>query len=128
MADFRTLAKDLCLADGKIDDTETKILKKHLYADGKIDQSELEFLIALRSDAQKKGGCGASFESFFMKAVYDSILGNGIISNAEAKLLRKAIFADGKVEDDERRLVKKLKINARKTSPAFERLYNEVVG
>lgn len=128
MADFRTLAKDLCLADGKIDDTETKILKKHLYADGKIDQTELEFLIALRSDAQKKGGCGASFESFFMKAAYDAILGNGIISNAEAKLLRKAIFADGKVEDDERRLMKKLKGAARKTAPAFNRLYKEVVG
>ena len=128
MADFRTLAKDLCLADGKIDDAETKILKKHLYADGKIDQSELEFLIALRSDAQKKRGCGASFESFFMKAVYDSILGNGIISNAEAKLLRKAIYADGKVEDDERRLVKRLKAAARKTAPAFDRLYKEVVG
>ena len=47
--DFRALAVELCLADGKIDEAEVKIIKKALYDDGKIQQKEAEFLIDLRS-------------------------------------------------------------------------------
>ena len=71
--DFRKLAVELCLADGKIDETEVKVIKKALYEDGKIQQKEVEFLIDLRSLAQKKAK-GASltpvFENFFFKALH----------------------------------------------------------
>lgn len=130
-ADFRKLAVELCLADGKIDESEVKVIKKALYEDGKIQQKEVEFLIELRGLAQKKAK-GASltpaFENFFFKALQDSVLDNGYISPKEATLLRKAIFADGKVEDSEKRFMKRLKNAATKTSPQFERLYDEVVG
>jgi uncharacterized tellurite resistance protein B-like protein len=129
--DFRKLAVELCLADGKIDETEVKIIKKALYEDGKIQQKEAEFLIELRSLAQKRAKGRAltpSFEIFFFKALQDSVLDNNYISAKEATLLRKAIFADGKVEDSEKRFMKRLKTAARKTSPQFDRLYKEVVG
>src|SRR5262249_1310565 len=41
MADWRKLAKELTLADGRIDTKETNILRKELFADGRIDKSEL---------------------------------------------------------------------------------------
>lgn len=127
MADFRALAKDLCLADRKIDENEVKILKKHLYADGKIDRKEIEFLIELREAAKKTGGVKSVFETFFYKAVYDGVIGNGIISAAEAGLLRKAVLADGRVEDAEKKLMRKLKNAASKTAPQFDKLYQEVM-
>jgi len=68
--DFRQLAVELCLADGKIDETEVKIIKKALYEDGKIQQKEAEFLIDLRSLAQKKAkgrSLTPAFENFFFK-------------------------------------------------------------
>jgi hypothetical protein len=128
MADFRALAKDLCLADRKIDEGEVRILKKHLYSDGKIDRKEIEFLIELRNAAKRTGGVKTVFEDFFYKAVYDGVIGNGIISAGEATLLRKAILADNRVEEPEKRLMRKLKNAARKTAPQFDRLYKQVVG
>lgn len=130
-ADFRKLAVELCLADGKIDATEVKVIKKALYEDGKIQQQEVEFLIDLRSLAQKKAkgrSLAPAFENFFFKALQDSVLDNNYISPKEASLLRKAIYADGKVEDSEKRFMKRLKTAAGKTSPQFDRLYKEVVG
>lgn len=129
--DFRKLAVELCLADGKIDETEVKVIKKALYEDGKIQQSEAQFLIDLRGLAQKKAKgrkLTPAFETFFFKALSDAVLDNGYISAKEATLLRKAIFADGKVEDSEVRFMKRLKSSARKTSPQFDRLYAQVVG
>ena len=70
MADWRKLSVDLCLADGVIDETEVKVLKKALYQDGQIDAKELEFLVELRSIAQKKAkgaDLSAAFENFFFK-------------------------------------------------------------
>jgi uncharacterized tellurite resistance protein B-like protein len=127
--DFRKLAVELCLADGKIDETEVKIIKKALYEDGKIQQKEAEFLIELRGLAQKRAKgrkLRPAFENFFFKAIQDSVLDNGYISRKEATLLRKAIFADGKVEDSEVRFMRRLKNAARKTSPQFDRLYAQV--
>src|ERR1700761_939390 len=54
MADWRKLAINTLLADGKIDDDEIKALKKELWADGKIDADEVRFLVSLRNAAQKK--------------------------------------------------------------------------
>jgi len=41
MADWRKLALDAILADGKIDEAEVRVLKKELWADGKIDDEEV---------------------------------------------------------------------------------------
>src|SRR6516162_1779650 len=74
MADWRKLAMQAILADGKIDDTEVKILKKEFFADNKIDDSEVKFLLELRETAQKKARArkeepSASFDAFFFSAL-----------------------------------------------------------
>ncbi len=131
MTDWRKVAIAAFLADGQIDDNEVKVLKKHLYADGKIDTKERDFLVELRTEAQKKAKgepLTSAFESFYFKALHDSILDNGVISAKEVTFLRKAIFEDGKADDGEKAFMKKLKKAATKTPPAFDKLYEEVVG
>jgi uncharacterized tellurite resistance protein B-like protein len=130
MADFRKLSIAALLADGKIDDAEVKVIKKELYADGKIDRKEVEFLIELRNAAQRKakdGTLSTAFENLFFKAVQDNVLEDGVISAKEAGWLRKMLFADGKIDDNEKKFLKKLKASAKKTAPAFNALYTECV-
>jgi len=119
MADWRNVALRLALADGKIDSTETKIIKKALFADGKIDKSELEFLNDLRKKAKKTS---KEFQKLFVKSVMSNVLADGEISATEAGWLRKAIFADKKVDSDEKKLLKELRKGAKKTSPEFDQL------
>lgn len=130
MADFRKLVIATLLADGQIDDKECNALKKELWADGKIDKSEVKFLIELRNEAQKKAKAAKTqvnpnFTKLFFKAIEDNILADGVITGAEAKWLREMLFADGKIDEDEKKFLAKIKKAAKKTSPAFETLYEE---
>ena len=100
-------------------------------SNSRLDFGLTEDQIELRSLAQKKAkgtSLTPAFENFFFKALEDSVLDNGIVNSKEANFLRKAIFADGKIEDSEKRFMKRIKNKATKTSPQFERLYTEVVG
>jgi hypothetical protein len=128
MADWRKLAMAAILADGKIDDTEVKILRKELFGDKKIDDDERDFLIALRNAAQKKayrGQLRPAFEKFFFEAIENNVLADGVIDAAEAKWLQKLIFADKKVDDNEKKFLARLKKGARRTSPEFDALYEK---
>lgn len=128
--DFKKLAAELCVADGKIDADEVKIIKKALYADGQIQQTEVQFLIDLRGMAHKKAKgkkLSSTFENFFFQALKDAVLDNGYISPKEATLIRKAIFEDGKVELSEKKFIQNLKKSAKRTSPQFEHLYTQVM-
>jgi hypothetical protein len=107
-----------------------KILKKELWADGKIDQDEVEFLIDLRNLAQKKAKAKnkrlkASFEKLFFKAVEQNVMADGTIDAEEARWLRAMLFADKKIDANEKKFLVRLKKAAKSTSPAFERLYAE---
>lgn len=124
MADWRKLAKAALLADGTIDAKEVKIIRKELFADGKIDKSEVEFLAEVRNAAKSTV---PGFKKLFAEAVTSNVLADGAISPAEAKWLRKAIFADKKVDADEVKLLKALKAAATATCPEFEQLYKECV-
>ncbi|HEY7156450.1 MAG TPA: hypothetical protein VH575_20955 [Gemmataceae bacterium] len=133
MADFRKLALDLILADGKIGDDEVKVLQKELWADGKIVVKEVEFLIELRNAAQKKAKAkkttvNPKFENLFFKAIEENVLRDGRISGREAKWLRKMLFADNKIDDNEKKLLHKIKKSLTQTSPEFDKLYHECVG
>ena len=128
MAEWRKLAVQLTLADGKIDDDEVKILKKELWADGHIDKEEVNFLIALRNTAQKKAKAAKrrmnpKFEALFFKAIGENVLKDGSIDTREAKWLRDMLFADGKIDANEKKFLNKIKKGAKKTSPAFDALY-----
>ena len=96
MADWRQVALSAFLADGVIDDTEVKILKKELWADGKIDKDEVEFLIDLRNLAQKKAkkkGLKPKFEKLFFKAIEENVMADGTIDDEEARWLREMLLA-----------------------------------
>src|SRR3954454_5835737 len=106
MADWRKVAIAALLADGVIDETEVKVLKKELYADGVIDMKEVEFLIELRNEAQKKAkgaDLSPAFEKLFFKAIEDNVMEDGVIDTKEANWLRKMLFADGKIDANEKK-------------------------
>jgi uncharacterized tellurite resistance protein B-like protein len=132
MADWRKLALEAILADGEIDEAEVRVLQKALWEDGKIDAKEVEFLIELRNSAQKKAKAkkkevNPKFERLFFKAIEENVLRDGQISAKEADWLRKMLFADRKIDDNEKQLLTRLKKAATKTHPKFEQLYQECV-
>ncbi len=124
MANWKNLAKAALLADGRIDTKETEIIRKEVFADDKIDKSELEFLADLRNSAES---CVKAFTELFFESVRSHMLADDVISDTEAKWLRKEILADGKVDADEIQLLKDLKAQAKGTSPEFDKLYAEMV-
>jgi uncharacterized tellurite resistance protein B-like protein len=130
MADWRKLALEAILADGEIDDAEVRVLQKELWDDGKIDAKEVEFLIELRNTAQKKAKAkkaqvNPKFETLFFKAIEQNVLRDGRISGREAGWLRKMLFADGKIDDNEKKFLTRIKKAATKTSPDFDQLCQE---
>jgi uncharacterized membrane protein YebE (DUF533 family) len=130
MADWRKVAVAALLADGKIDDTEVKVLKKELWEDGKIDQDEVKFLVELRNAAQKKAKArkeevNPKFEALFFKAIEENVLADGTIDAQEAAWLRAMLFADRKIDANEKKFLAKIKKAAKSTSPQFEQLYQE---
>jgi uncharacterized tellurite resistance protein B-like protein len=130
MADWRKLALEAILADGKIDDPEVKILQRELWSDKTIDHEEVEFLIELRNKAQKKAKAkkeevNPKFERLFFKAIEENVLEDGKITAKETEWLRKMLFADRKIDDNEKKFLSSLKKKATKASPEFDRLYQE---
>lgn len=125
MAEWRKLAKAAILIDNRIDTREVELLRENFWADNKINLSELDFLQELRKECKT---AVKAFSEFFIEAAKSHILSDGVIAKGETKWLRKAILADGKstkVDEVEKRLLKELKAEAKKTSPEFDELYNE---
>jgi uncharacterized membrane protein YebE (DUF533 family) len=130
MANWRKVALAAFLADGVIDETEVKILRKELWADGKIDKEEVTFLIELRNTAQKKAKAkkkkmNPKFETLFFKAIESNVLKDGKIDASEAKWLRNMLFADGKIDANEKKFLARIKKGAKSTSSEFDKLYTE---
>jgi uncharacterized membrane protein YebE (DUF533 family) len=125
MTDWRKLATAALLADGTIDDREVKVLRKELYADGVIDKKEVEFLIELRNKAKS---VSPAFKRFFFRAIKDNVLKDGAIDAAEARWLRKMLFADKVIDPDEKKFLRELKREAKGVSTAFQALYDECLG
>jgi uncharacterized tellurite resistance protein B-like protein len=114
--------KAAILADGNIDDHEVEMIRRELYADGKIDEDEVEFLITLRNEA--RAVCPA-FEEFFFEAIKQNVLTDGAIDAEEAVWLREMLYADGKIDERERKFLRTLRNEARRVSPEFQQLYEE---
>ena len=124
MADWKKLAKALALADGKIDTREAKIIKDEIWADGKLDKSELEFLLDLKKNARSVVG---DFNKMLFSAIKAAVLADGEISAKEAAWLRQFLYADGKIDDEEKKFLRDLKASARATSPEFEALFTQAM-
>jgi hypothetical protein len=110
------------LADGKIDDAEVDLLRTELYADGKIDRDEVDLLVALRTEA--KEACPA-FDGLFVRALKDNLLADGVIDADEVAWLRKLLYADGKIDALEKKLLSELRAEARQVCPEFQQLLDE---
>jgi hypothetical protein len=123
MTTLRELKYQL-LAKGTIGDEETGFIRAHLRDDGRIDLDEMRFLVELYCEADK---VSASFKTFLLEALKEHILADGEIIISEQYYLLKALYADGKVDDEERRFLHELRQEVTKPSPEFDQLYEEVL-
>jgi uncharacterized tellurite resistance protein B-like protein len=121
MLKLRQLEQDI-LATGKVDARELEMLRRQLYHDGKIDRPKADFLVELHKRVQHRT---PAFEHFFYQAIKDHILTNGRIDAEEAAWLRRVVYTDGKIKDEERRLLHELKGEAKPVSHEFELLFAE---
>jgi uncharacterized membrane protein YebE (DUF533 family) len=121
MADLQKLQTTI-LADGVIDEQEVALVRQELYADGKIDRAEVEFLIGLRNGARSV--CPA-FEDLFFEAVKQHVLTDGVIDAEEAGWLRHMLYADGKIDEREKKFVAELRQQAKQVCPEFQQLCAE---
>ena len=110
------------LANGRVDGPELEALRRQLYAGGKIDRPKADFLVELYKRVQHKT---PAFEHFFYQAIKDHILADGRIGAEEAAWLRQMLFADGKIHDEERKLLHELKGEAKDVGHEFEMLFKE---
>jgi uncharacterized tellurite resistance protein B-like protein len=110
------------LANGKIDGHELEELRRLIYANGPIDRARADFLVVLHKRVQRRS---PAFEQFFYKAVKDHIVADGKISAEEAAWLRQMLFADGRIDDAERKFLRELKGEAKQTSREFDALFDE---
>jgi hypothetical protein len=110
------------LANGRVDGQELEALRRELYAEGKIDRPKADFLVELYKRVQHMT---PGFEHFFYQAVKDHILADGRIGAEETAWLRRMLFADGKIKDEERKFLHELKGEAQDVSREFESLFAE---
>src|ERR1700730_12424197 len=110
------------LANGKVDGHHLEALRRQLYADGKIDRRGADFLVELHKRVQH---VTPAFEHFFYQAIKDHILAHGPIDVEETAWLRRMLFADGPLKDEERKFLHELKGEAKGVSHEFEALFEE---
>jgi hypothetical protein len=122
MADWRKLAKAVLLAGGHIDDRKVAILRKEFFADRRIDESEMAFLFEAKRGAYK---AVPAFQALLNEAIRTTILADGVITPGEVGWLRSYILADGKVDEDEKKLMRELKLLADRVCPEFQAFYDE---
>jgi len=123
MVDLRQVEHDI-LATGKVDGPELEVLRQHLYAGGNIDRQKADFLVGLYKRVQHRT---PAFDQFFYQAVKDHILAHGRIDAEEAAWLRRMLFADGKIDDEERKFLHELNGEAKEVSREFEALFAETM-
>ena len=121
MLKLRQIEQDI-LATGKIDGPELERLRRELYTHDKIERPEADFLVELHKRVQH---LSPAFEQFFYQAIKDYILVHGRIDAEEAAWLRRMLFADGQIDDEERKFLHELKGEAVQVSPEFEALFEE---
>src|SRR6476469_5325731 len=99
MLEMQQIERDI-LARGRVDGPELERLREQLYAGGKIARRAADFLVELHKRVQHRT---PAFERFFYQAVKDHILAHGRIDAEQAAWLRQMLFADGKIDDQERK-------------------------
>ena len=122
------ILKASILEDGKIDASEVAQLKQAIYADGKIDREEADLLFEL-NDGCSGADNDPSWEAFFIDAVCDYLLKDeetpGEVDEQEGKWLLDKIQGDGKLDDIEINLLKKLNRSAKTIDENLKSFINQ---
>jgi hypothetical protein len=121
MADWKMTARNILLADGKIDGREVAVLRKEFFADGKIDEIEMDFLLELRRDAKS---VVPDFHFLVIDALKNCYIDGGAIKPGCASMLRRWLMARP-VGYVEKRYLEELRSAAKKIPPDFEQLYQQ---
>jgi hypothetical protein len=121
MVELRQIEHDI-LANGRVDGHELEVLRRQLYVDGKVDRRGADFLVELHKRVQH---LTPAFEQFFYQAIKDHILARGRIDAEEAVWLRRMLFTDGKITDEERKFLHELKGEADQVGHEFDALFGE---
>jgi uncharacterized membrane protein YebE (DUF533 family) len=121
MLKLRQVEQDI-MASGKVDKAELEVLRQELYSRGGVDRQGADFLIELHKRVQHMT---PAFEHFFYQAVKDHILAQGRINKEETAWLRRMIFADGKVDDQERKFLHELRGESKEICYEFAALIGE---
>jgi hypothetical protein len=109
---------------GRVDGHELKVLRHAIYANGTIDSKKADYLVEIYKRVRYRT---PAFKQFFYEAIKDYMVAGGRIGPKKTAWLRDALFADGKVEDEARTFLHRLKGEAAECSPEFEALYKEVM-
>jgi uncharacterized tellurite resistance protein B-like protein len=110
------------LAKGWLDESDLEELRGVLHDDWQISRPEADFLARLRQHVHDRA---PAFDEFFYQAVISRVVKDGRVSAAEAQWLREVIFADRKVDEGERELLRRVRAEVKQASPEFEALYRE---
>jgi hypothetical protein len=86
------------------------------------DRQGADFLVELYKRVQHRT---PAFTHFYYQAIKEHILAHGRIDAEETAWLRRMLFADGKIADEERKFLHELKGEARQVSREFEVLFAE---
>jgi uncharacterized membrane protein YebE (DUF533 family) len=122
-APLKKLAKDI-VADGVVDAAEVKGMRARLYADGVIDRAEADFLFSV-NDAVSGHKNVPAWQKLFIEALTDFVLKDevspGVVDEKEANYLISKIEADGTVDETELALLVNITVNAKQTTPKFQK-------
>lgn len=93
---FVKALSDFVLADeispGVIDDDEAKYLVSKIEADGVVDGNEMALLVNIAATGK---GAPDSFNAFVLDSIKAAVIEDGIIDEAEVKMIRKVIYGAG---------------------------------
>ena len=123
MQELQQIKQDI-LSRGKVDSDHLAALHRRLYADGAIGRPEADFLVELHKRVEHQN---PAFDRLFYKAIKDHVLTTGRIDAEETAWLRRTLFADGTIKDEERKCLHELKGEAREVSAEFDILFREAM-
>ena len=123
MPNLNELRSEL-LEDGRITDSEVKIIQDHIHRDGRLDLDDVKFLVELLSEAREV--C-AAFDELFFPILKEVILEDGRIGQDEQFYVLKMLYSDGHIRESEKQFLLQLREEAQEVTPEFEALCKEAL-
>jgi hypothetical protein len=121
MLQLRQIEREI-LAKGRVDGPELRALRGEIYAGGKIERLDADFLVELFKRVEHRS---PAFVRFFYQAIKDHVLVRGRIDAEETAWLQQLLLADGKISDEERKLLHELMGEAVETCFEFQELFRK---